>query len=303
MTWIDIALAQAGAITTAQLRASGMVKYRVVKNLGEGVLVPGGRRGIYLLAAAPRTWLQELSVELLAAGDGAYAWRRSAARLWGLDGFDRVDGVIDVAVPASRRPRRSAATRCDGASADIHTVQGLHCTGPGRTVIDLGSTCDDDEVERALESALRRRLVTLDQITLLAASSTRLGAPALRRVLDRRPAGAPPTESDAETCFLQIARNAGLPCPERQVRVVLRGRRYRLDAAWRPIRLAAEVDGAATHGPDRLTADLHRQNLVVLDGWMVLRFSAARVMGNPQAVGRDLVEAYRLRWVEMSHFR
>lgn len=303
MTWIDIAVEQSGVITTAQLRASGMTKYRLVGSLDQGVLVPGGRRGVYLLAAAPRTWLQELTVELLAAGNGAYAWRRSAARLLELDGFDRLEGALDVAVPASRRPRRSpAVTRCGGAAADLRIVQGLPCTGPGRTLVDLGSACDDDVVERALESALRRRLVTLDEVALFSASSTRPGAASLRRVLDRRPSGVPPTESDAETRFLQIARITGLPSPERQVHVVLRGRRYRLDAAWRHIRLAVEVDGAATHGPERLTADLHRQNLMVMDGWMVLRFSAARVFGNPDAVGRDLVEAYRLRCVERAAF-
>lgn len=295
-----MALQQAGAISSTQLRASGLTSYRQTRLVEEGILLPTRRAGLFVLPVAPRGWLQTLWLELLAAGPEALAWRRSAAQLWQLDGVAANGQDVDIAVPARRRPRRAVVTRLSSlAASHVCDLQGVPCTSAARTLADLGGAVTADRVERALESALRRRLVKLPELQAMSTSLRTPAARVLRQVLARRRPGTPPTESDAETCFLQSVRSAGLPEPERQILVVLRGRRYRLDAGWRSIRLAAEVDGASTHGPDRLTADLRRQNLIVLDGWMVLRFSAALVMNDPAAVARDLVEAFNVRALQL----
>ncbi len=116
-------------------------------------------------------------------------------------------------------------------------------------------------------------------------------------MLRDRPAGTPPTESDAETIFVQLVRSIGLPDPARQVATSLGRRRYRLDFAWPALRLAVEIDGAAVHGPDQLSADLRRQNQIVLDGWLLLRFTWHDLVANPVAVERDLRQAWQARTV------
>jgi very-short-patch-repair endonuclease len=93
----------------------------------------------------------------------------------------------------------------------------------------------------------------------------------------------------------------GLPDPQRQVPVLIGGRRYRLDFAWPEIRLAVEIDGAAVHGPGQLGADLRRQNAIVLSGWTILRFTWGMVVHNEALVRRDLsvawrASAHRLGW-------
>jgi very-short-patch-repair endonuclease len=121
----------------------------------------------------------------------------------------------------------------------------------------------------------------------------------LAAVLTARPPGAPPTESDAETLFVQLVRRGGLPDPIRQYRLRLRGRLVRLDFAWPVLRIAVEIDGAATHGPAELPADLRRQNRILLDGWFILRYPWQLVAHDWGRVLGELREAWELRTVVM----
>jgi very-short-patch-repair endonuclease len=105
-----------------------------------------------------------------------------------------------------------------------------------------------------------------------------------------RPADLRPTESDAETLFVQLAREVGLPEPQRQFAVPTTEGVFRLDFAWPTRRLAVEIDGAATHASAvALGRDLRRQNRVLLSlgsaGWMLLRFTWDDLT-SPRYVGR-----------------
>jgi very-short-patch-repair endonuclease len=263
----------------------------------EGLLVRVDR-SVYRLAGSAPGWRQDLRIQLLAAGPSGFVCRRSAARVWGLDepaGSRETDLPPEVAVafPACRRSGRVA--RISGIPVDaIVPVGGVPVTDICWTLMTMGATASTDAVELALESALRRKLVRLDDLVAAAADVRCSGLGRLRTVLARRPPGAPATESAAETLLLQIARRARLPDPERQVPVQIGGRRIRLDAGWPALRLAVEVDGREVHDGGRLSEDLRRQNGIVLGGWLHLRFSASDVMWRPEAVRADLVQAYTL---------
>lgn len=85
-----------------------------------------------------------------------------------------------------------------------------------------------DRVELAVEHAVHRGDVTLD---VLDAATRRGGAhpgDRLLRTVLRRRSGEPPTESYAETRFVQVARSAGIAL-WRQVEVIDGTRRYRVD--------------------------------------------------------------------------
>jgi very-short-patch-repair endonuclease len=303
-SWFETAARQAGAISLGQLREADVSRRELAYLTSSGLLVRV-RRGLYLQATsgvgfavppttAPRDlslWRRKLWLALLAAGEKAVVYRRSAATWWGLDGIP--PGAVEVAVPPGRHPRASSAHRVALLPPEhVMTHNGLAVTTPARTLVDLGSAVDDDGVERALESALRLRLVRIDDVDDMSNLAIR-GAFTMKRVLSRRPAGAAPTESDAETLFLQIARHAGLPDPERQFTVRLGGRNYRLDDAWPAMKFACEVDGYATHSdPAAFLADLRRQNLIILDGWMILRFSYFDIARNPSRVTADLTAGW-----------
>lgn len=168
--------------------------------------------------------------------------------------------------------------------------EGIPCTDPTRTLIDLGAVVVDDILERALEDALRRGLTSVSRLRWRGrqlARPGRAGPAALRRVLERRPQGAPPTESDLETQFLQCLRAAGVREPVRQHRLQLTdGTMVRLDDAYPEELLFVELDGWASHvSRTAFRQDRRRQNQVVLLGWRPLRVHLDRCGGEARTSG------------------
>jgi very-short-patch-repair endonuclease len=288
-----MAESQAGVISRRQLNRSGLSDFRRKKMLASGMLQEVAD-GVYRLPGSVRTWEQVCWIALLQCGDSAFLYRRGAARLWNLDGVDR--GRIEVAVPATRRPRRVQARRLTTLlEGDLCVEHGFPVTSPCRTLMDLGPVIDASCLERALESALRQKLVDLDLLARRIAGAPMSSVGRLREVLALRPPGCVPTESDAETTFEIIARGLGLPRPMRQYTVILSGRRYRIDFAWPEIRLAVEIDGADVHGPAAFHRDIARQNQIALDGWLILRFGWHALTRETGYVERDLLSAWNVR--------
>lgn len=87
--------------------------------------------------------------------------------------------------------------------------------------------------------------------------------------------------SDLEDLLCHQIRAVGLPKPEREYRFHP-ARRFRFDVAWPDRMLAVEVDGgnwvngAHNRGSGR-KRDNEKQNLAVLGGWRVLRFTGTEV--------------------------
>jgi very-short-patch-repair endonuclease len=88
----------------------------------------------------------------------------------------------------------------------------------------------------------------------------------------------------------RVVLNRRLSLPERQHWVP--GTRYRLDYAWPAAHLAVEVDGYEDHSRLEVFGyDRRRQNVLVLAGWTVLRFTWADVRDRPAHVGAQIVQA------------
>jgi very-short-patch-repair endonuclease len=183
---------------------------------------------------------------------------------------------------------------------DVVLFGGLRVTSPPRTLADLGSIADDDIVERAVERMLYRGTVTEAELWDTAdrlKQHGRKGPAALLRILRRRGAGTPPTESDLETRFLQASRALGFPEPTHRQYPIRRWGRdpLRSDFAWRTRQtlVLVEVDGAAIHAnPDALVADLRRQNDVQTElrdtRFVMLRFTAEEVDRQPRHIANAL---------------
>jgi hypothetical protein len=74
------------------------------------------------------------------------------------------------------------------------------------------------------------------------------------------------------------------------------GRGIDLDAAWPEARVAVERDGAAFHGSrHHRERDLRRDTALATAGWIVLRFSYARLVTDPEGCRREIVAALRHR--------
>lgn len=208
---------------------------------------------------------------------GGVASHHLAGVLYGLDSV-RLDGTW-VTVGRNSNGRRERVSRRDLPPERIATVAGLRCTDGFQTLLDLVPWLSDPVWEQALESALRKRLTSVPELA---------GALALRaqRVLDRRPAGAPPTESLLETLMAQLARTVpGLPEPVRQLWI--EAARARLDLAWPALGLFVELDGE--HHQDQPVYDARRETAIVAaTGWLCGRFTWTEVARTPHSTARRL---------------
>lgn len=237
----------------------------------------------------------------------AVASHRAAANLWGLDGIEA--DVVEVTVPRRVQLTSGTVHRSDDLAAfDVVEVEGIRCTDPTRTLVDLGAVIASDRLERAVESALRRRLTTVPRLQWRMsglARSGRRGPASLRHVLEHRHADAPPTESELETRFLQCLRAAGVRQPVRQHHVQLPGGSVvRLDDAYPDAMVFVELDGWEWHrSKSAFRRDRRRQNQVVLLGWQPLRFTWLDVVVEPERVAQEVAAILRRRWAASASAR
>jgi hypothetical protein len=184
-------------------RTHSALKHAVAK----GVLQRLGRN-IYIEGSDPPLPIERAIGTVLAVNGVASG--TLAGLLWGLDSVELRGQVVTI--PTNRSTRLASVRRADIPKSQIVKVAGISCTNGLQTMIDLASALDDLHWEQALESALRRRLVTIDEVNDV--RDVR-GARRLRRVLALRPPDAPPTESLLETLMVQLIRSEPqLPIPE-----------------------------------------------------------------------------------------
>jgi very-short-patch-repair endonuclease len=282
-----LAARQHGVVTLAQLAGLGIGRRAVAGRVTAGRL-RRLHRGVYLVGPLEVPLARELAA-VLACGERAVLSHRAAAALWGLrrasgGDVDVTVGDADVRsrpgirVHRTRRLRRGEATR----------RQRIPVTTPARTLFDLATVVDGQELGRALEQAEILRLVTPGGLeALLRAQRGRAGARALRRALDHR-AGPALTRSEAEARLLALVRAARLPAPAANARVG----RFEVDLLWSAERLVVEVDGYAFHAtPEAFERDRSRDAELQVAGYRVLRVTWSQIVREPEALVARLAVA------------
>ena len=138
--------------------------------------------GAYRMAGAPVTWRSALMAACWAGGPRALASHRSAGALWSLPS-GRTD-ITELTCPRWRRARHDGLVVHESMVIDDEDhaeVDAIPCTSVARTVFDLARTLSPVMLDANIDNAIRRELVTLDQ---LRSTSTRLatkGRPGGRR--------------------------------------------------------------------------------------------------------------------------
>jgi hypothetical protein len=217
---------------------------------------------------------------VLAVGEPCAISGPTAARLWGVP-VPRVDG-IDVVTLSHRRVRLGGVRhhRVDElALEDLTLHHRIPVTTVGRTLVDCAHLLAGTALGRAVDDALRRQALTLDDLRaclerLPAGRRRRAGS--IERVLAERLPGYRPVANDWERWLAGVLRDAGLPAPVPQYPVDVGGRRRYLDHAYPTERIGLEFDGFAEHGLLRSTFDddRARDNDLRLAGWLVLHFTS-----------------------------
>ncbi|TDT30069.1 uncharacterized protein DUF559 [Naumannella halotolerans] len=178
-------------------------------------------------------------------------------------------GVVDVS--CRRRRDRHAGYTFERRWIDpefITVDNGMRCTGPAMTAIDLAATDDGSTID----TALRQRAVSLEELhRALAATTGRRGHQLRRRVLaDSRDQ----PWSAAERLAHRLLRQASITGWRANHRISVGARHYFGDIVFAARRLVVEIDGWQSHGSAAaFQQDRTRQNALVLAGWRVLRFT------------------------------
>lgn len=281
-----IAGRQYGLVRTDQVLASEQGRLRHVARRGILVRVA---KGVYRVAGAPETWHQHLQAGVWSLGPTTVVSHRAAAQLHGFDGFE--GEVVEFTIDRSCRGRRPSAVPCtvhtttDRRPRDRVSVDGFPTTSPIRTVIDLArDRASTDELERAVDSAIRMRGATLELIfdrLALIRGPGRWGLGRLYSVL---------TSSGGHTVlerrFIQLVQGAGIPVPTPQVVHRLDGRHVaRVDFAFVDHGVVVEVSGGRGHSSPRERAkDARRRNDLQRLGQLVLEFTFEQVIHDPLMV-------------------
>lgn len=289
---------QHGLFTAAQSHACGLSRTTTVTLIRRGVL-RRVERGVFHHVVVPRTWRTDHLRLLLAAGHGAAASHRSAAALWGIEGYSA--RTPELTVPRGQRFRRRGAIvheSTDLDRTDIVIRDGIPTTDLPRTLLDLARTESDESVALSVQWCRRNLGLTWPQVTAVLRRHARRGRPGirrLRRVIAAHAHRSEISDSAFEDLTIALLVESGLPEPVLHHRVRLGDRLVVLDLAYPGLRIAIELDGLVHTEPGVFRADRRRQNAVILDGWLVLRFTWDDFCRHPDRIVGEIRAAVSLR--------
>jgi very-short-patch-repair endonuclease len=274
-----IAARQYTLFTSAQARHCGFSEKQVRHRLGIGLWIEA-RRSVLGIAGAPTSWERTVMAALLAAGDGAAASHFTAAALWEFPHVLREEIELTTDRPDQKRLRGVTTHRTVAFLECEHTVhQGLPVTTVARTLVDLSARLSRFQLAQAFDKALRQGTTSLRAVRRCVGGLKPCPGrrpTVIRELLADRVPGYDPGDSDSEMRVVRILVDAGLPEPRQQHVVRLSGHRFFLDIAYPELKLAVEYDGWDSHRTrTSFDHDRLRANLLVADGWTVLRFTSA----------------------------
>ncbi|MGH8890166.1 MAG: hypothetical protein ACRDV3_10500 [Acidothermaceae bacterium] len=265
------------AVTSAQLKAHRW------QRLYPGTFVAHNSR----IEFRTRAW-----AAVLCCGGTALASHRTAAYLAGL--LDQPPGVLEVSVPAARRPRGAAGIVVRRRRLELSCVASPPRTTIEDTVLDLiDQARQADEVVALLTAACQRRLSTAARLVAALARRQKLRwRPLVCEVLDDGEG----VHSPLEWRYLRdVERAHGLPRADRQT-AGMRGRSKKWrDVHYRKYRLVIELDGAAAHPEERRHRDMARDNGIVVEGQAVLSYGWHDVAGTPCGAAEQVVVVLKAR--------
>jgi len=291
-----LAQRQHGALSRRQAIEAGLSPSAIARRLSMGEWVRLFH-GAYRLAGSECTFEQRVMAGTLVAGDGAVASHRAAAALLGMPGAPR---WVEITVPRTSRVELAGVIAHRSrllAPEDVARLKGIPATTAGRTIADLARVYPASKVGPMLDYALARRLVTRAQLE--ARLTGRRHDDVLRELLAERPSTARPMGSEFESHLFRGLRDAGLPLPVAQYRVLMPdGSEVFLDFAYPDVMLAIEADSYLWHASlADWQRDRARNNELVALGWSILPLTYDLVVHHPAEAARQVRAARASRLV------
>jgi very-short-patch-repair endonuclease len=292
-----LAARQHGVVSRGQLRHLGMSDTAISRaaEIGRLHLI---FRGVYAVGHQPRSERSRLMAAALACGKGAVISHRSAAALLGL--IDDGPVVIDVIAPRSRgrkidgiRLHRVRPPRLE----ETGTFDGIPCTSPARTLVDLAGVVGERTLRSAFErAATRRRMLDIPAIER-SIDPRRRGMKVLGKLIDEWRGAAAlldkrgKLKSPLEAKVLPLIVQRDLPPPLFNAPVEIANGRIEVDFLWPEQRFALEADSRDFHGTHvAFERDRWRDRELMRAGYSVLRVTSREAEREAEAVA-DTVAA------------
>ena len=288
---------QHGLMTHAQAMEAGLTRTalsRLVRSKVWQVVRPR----VFRRAATTQTEEQALLSVCLWLGNDAVVSHRSAARIYGLT-LERE--LLEVTTPP----------KINGESADVlvhrsknlterdrRVFRGIPITNGARTVIDLASVLDEENLAIIVEEAWRRRVASPDWVAKrlgeLGKQVRRVGA--LAEILADCRTRKAPLESALEVRFWRLLRRNGLTAVPHHEFSDDFGQPGHVDFAFPEHQLAIECDGFETHSTrEAFENDRLRAARLVANGWRVMLLTWKQVTEEPVKVIEFITRALRFK--------
>jgi very-short-patch-repair endonuclease len=257
---------------------------------------------VYRLSDAPMDDGTLLRAALVHAGPVAALSHTTALAVWGLRPLERpLHLTVDQGLKRAGAPDLVVHRRLrfDPESAQCVQRHGLRVTVLPRTLVDSWPLLPVEQRRPLALDVARQGKVTAGQLReALAERSNVAGRRALLQTIDLIDEGC---QSELEAHgVLNVFRHRSMPPSVGQHRIQLPTGRIKLDRAWPEAKLAAELDGVAHHtSPEDRRRDLARDRELAALGWLVLRFTYADVVRDPEGVRATVLGVYRTRLAQL----
>lgn len=292
-------------LSLGQLRALGLSDSSVKREVAKGRLHPIFH-GVYAYGNPAVGSRGRLWAAALACGPGAVVSHRSAAALMGL--IDRAPVRIDV-IARGQRGRGIDGIQAHNVrvplSDEVGTFDGVPCTSPPRTFVDLAGTVGLPTLRSGFERAAASGLLDLDGIEVVLARGARRGAATLRGLIAdwrsaERVARQGRLKSPLEAKVLPIVLGDGSPTPLVNAPVRLAdGRTIEVDFLWPDQRFVVEADSRDFHGTEAaFERDRWRDRELMRAGYSTLRVTRLAAEHETAVIAETIRERLRPRAAE-----
>jgi hypothetical protein len=259
--------------------------------------------GVYRMRGATPTWKSRVLAACLAASPPVAASHRAGADLYELPGGS--GSLVEILCRRWKRTQKPGLVVHEStrfSEIDITEIDGIPVVAPELLILQLaGLKPYPNHVEKIIQAARRKRLITYDSTLATFNRHARRGVPgvkAMRIALERWDPTSKPTHSETETMLIQVLRDAGLPEPVTQFRVLDQYGNFVADAdaglpQWR---ITIEYQSKQEHLDEFQTfKDDRRRNAVIAAGYLplVARWEDLRTGGH--RLVDDILHAANLR--------
>lgn len=216
----------------------------------------------------------------------------AAATLHGL-AISNVPELIDVHTRVQSRGR-GKLIRKHYSSTPVSSVQthesGLRATSVIRTVVDCARFLPHKDAVVVADSALNQGLASYDVLAAALQQVSGWGYVKCRRVAETMSSHA---ESPGETLLRLILVDAGLPWPDEQIQVEVRGKSFRIDLGYKHLKIALEFDGNIKYTEfgaraDQENLERYRESLLQNEGWIFRRYRWVDVRQRPHQIVKEI---------------